>query len=74
MTTKPSEKNVSEVAKPVFTNANKTDQDIVDELSVRIESSIATVAPDTQKAPTVNPLDLPYFMVATIGRYLFKTI
>jgi len=66
MTTKPSEKNVSEVAKPVFTNENKTEREIVNELSDRIELSIATPPPDTQKAPTVNPLDLPYFMVATI--------
>ena len=25
------------------------------------------------KLPTVNPLDLPYFMIATVGEYLLYT-
>merc|ERR1712228_290835 len=35
-------------------------------VKIEIQRSIATIAPDIQKPKTVNPLDLPYFMVATI--------
>ena len=36
-------------------------------VQLKIKHSVATDAPDIQKPKTVNPLDLPYFMVATIG-------
>jgi len=40
-------------------------------IAAKITHSTATAAPDIQKPKNVNPLSLPYFMVATIGMYWY---
>ena len=65
-------KNVSETTQlpQVFdlTNPNDTAAERSKILSEKMADALATVSPDNVEPPIVNPLKVPYFMVATIGK------
>ena len=65
-------KNVSETTQvpQVFdlTNPNDTAAERSKILSEKMADALATMSPDNVEPPIVNPLKLPYFMVATIGK------
>ena len=51
-----------------LSNPNNTAAEKSKILIQKIADNLATRPPDTVEPPIVNPLKLPYFMVATIGK------